>query len=43
MGRPGKRWKLELTKKYVLPIRQIEGSGAKPGMIGLLFRSEAIL
>jgi hypothetical protein len=35
MGRPGYRWKLEFTRKYVPPIRQIDGSGAKPGIIGL--------
>jgi hypothetical protein len=35
MGRPGKRWKVELTKKKVSPIRIAEGSGAKPGMTGL--------
>jgi hypothetical protein len=35
MGRPGYRWKLEFTRKYVLSIRQIDGSGAKPGIIGL--------
>jgi hypothetical protein len=34
MGRPGNKWKVELTKKNVSPIRIAEGSGAKPGMIG---------
>jgi hypothetical protein len=35
MGRPGNKWKVELTKKNVSPIRIAEGSGANPGIIGL--------
>jgi len=35
MGKPGKRWNVELTKKNVSPIRVTDGSGAKPGIIGL--------
>jgi hypothetical protein len=37
MGIPGKRWKLELTRKKVSPMRHIDGSGARPGMIGFSF------
>lgn len=36
MGRPGNRWKVELTKKNVSPIKIAEGSGLNPGMIGLM-------
>lgn len=36
MGRPGKRWKVELTRKNVSSIRTMDGSGAKPGIIGLM-------
>jgi hypothetical protein len=35
MGRPGNKWKVELTKKKVSPITIAEGSGAKPGITGL--------
>jgi hypothetical protein len=35
MGRPGNKWKVELTKKKVSPIRIAEGSGAKPEITGL--------
>jgi hypothetical protein len=35
MGRPGKRWKVELTRKNVSSIRIAEGSGEKPGITGL--------
>jgi hypothetical protein len=34
MGSPGKRWKLELTRKNLPSIRQMDGSGENPGMIG---------
>jgi hypothetical protein len=36
MGRPGNKWKVELTRKNVSPIRVTDGSGANPGMIGLI-------
>jgi len=34
MGRPGKICKDELTRKKQSPMRTIEGSGEKPGMMG---------
>jgi hypothetical protein len=36
MGSPGNKWNVELTKKNVSPTRIAEGSGAKPGIIGLI-------
>jgi hypothetical protein len=36
MGRPGNRWKVEFTRKYVPSTRIREGSGANPGMMGLM-------
>jgi len=35
MGRPGKTWNVELTRKKVPSINTTDGSGAKPGIIGL--------
>lgn len=36
MGAPGKYSKEDVTKKKSLSTRTIEGSGLKPGMIGLV-------
>lgn len=36
MGRPGNKWKVELTRKKISSIRVTDGSGANPGMIGLI-------
>jgi hypothetical protein len=34
MGRPGKMWKEELTRKKVPSWKVTDGSGENPGMIG---------
>lgn len=35
MGNPGKNWNVELTSQNLPPCRMMDGSGAKPGMMGL--------
>lgn len=37
IGKPGNTRNEELTRKNLFPILTTEGSGAKPGIIGLTF------